>query len=185
MVTARHWMISSARSCAKPMGRVLARPSAMPRSVLFVCTGNIFRSMTAEYALRRQLGAAADISIASAGTAHRPTLTVRGDVAAYLQTLGLDVSGHQRRTLDAVILKSHDAVIAMNSDHQRFLQDRFQRPVPVFLEAATGVAQDMPDVDDLFAPEDHLSPPAIEHVRQTINRIIDLTPALAAWLTRD
>lgn len=154
----------------------------MSRSILFVCTGNIFRSMTAEYALRRQLGTAIDIKVASAGTAHRPTLTVRSDVAAYLKTLGLDVSSHQRRTLDAGILKAHDLVIAMNSDHQLFLQDQFQCQVPVFLEAATGTAQDMPDVDDLFAPEDHLSPPAIEHVRQTINRIIAETPAMTRRL---
>ena len=137
--------------------------------------------MTAEYALRRHVGEGGFIT-ASAGTAHRPELEVRADVAAYLQTHGLDVSAHRRRTLDSKIMADHDVVIAMNSDHQRIMADRFERHVPVFLEAATGTAQDMPDVDDLFAPEDHLSPPALQHVRDTIDRIIAETPALARRL---
>ncbi len=36
------------------------------RRVLFVCTVNIFRSLTAEYALRHVLGARSDITVASA-----------------------------------------------------------------------------------------------------------------------
>lgn len=179
MAMDRRWMTSWARSCVKPTGRATVRPLTMSQSILFVCTGNIFRSMTAEFALRRQLGAGAGINVASAGTAYRPELTVRPDVAAYLLSLGLDVSSHRRRTLDTGILDTHDIVIAMNSDHQRHLQEQYQRRTPVFLDAATGVAQDMPDVDDLFAPEDHLSAPAIEHVRKTIDRIIEETPSLA------
>ena len=140
--------------------------------------------MTAEFALRREVDGIG-ITTASAGTADRPGLEVRADVAAYLASIGLDVSAHQRRTLDDRILADHDIVIAMNSDHQRFLQDRFSRRVPGFLEIATGIAQDMPDVDDLFAPADHLSPPAIQHVRDTIDRIIAETPALARRLTFD
>lgn len=151
----------------------------MVRSVLFVCTGNIFRSMTAEYAFRRHAEGAV---VASAGTADRPQLLVRADVAAYLKSLGLDVSAHRRRTLDADIISDHDVIIAMNSDHQQIMLDRFGRTVPVFLQAATGTARDMPDVDDLFAPEDHLSDAAIQHVRDTIDQIIALTPDLVRRL---
>ena len=39
------------------------------RQVLFVCTGNIFRSMTAEYALKRALDGRAGLLASSAGTA--------------------------------------------------------------------------------------------------------------------
>ena len=154
----------------------------MARSVLFICTGNIFRSMTAEFALRRHLGPGSPVRISSAGTAHRPELSVRADVAAYLKSLGLDVSSHQRRTLTPDMLSSGETVIAMNSDHQQDLSQRFNQTVPVFLEIATGTAADMPDVDDLFAPEDHLSDAAITHVRNTIDRIVTLTPALAKRL---
>jgi protein-tyrosine phosphatase len=40
--------------------------------VLFVCTGNIFRSLTAEYVLRRELGPNSRIVVASAGTDDYP-----------------------------------------------------------------------------------------------------------------
>ncbi len=66
--------------------------------VLFVCTGNIFRSLTAEYALRDVLGARRDIIVASAGTEDYP-YEVRPLVRDYLLTRGFDVSGHRRRTL--------------------------------------------------------------------------------------
>ncbi|MEM7059691.1 MAG: hypothetical protein AAF557_19065 [Pseudomonadota bacterium] len=154
----------------------------MARSVLFICTGNIFRSMTAEFALRRELGTGSAIRVSSAGTAHRPELTVREDVADYLLSLGLNVSSHQRRTLSSDILAAHDVIIAMNSDHQQILQERIQRHVPVFFEAATGSPHDMPDVDDLFPPEDHLSAAAREHVKKTIDLIIAETPELARRL---
>lgn len=51
--------------------------------VLFVCTGNVFRSLTAEYALRRALGATSDVVVASAGTEEFPHV-VRPIVEDYL-----------------------------------------------------------------------------------------------------
>ncbi len=66
------------------------------RRVLFVCTVNIFRSLTAEYALRHVLGARSDITVASAGTQDFPHV-VRPFVKDYLLARGLDVSRHCRR----------------------------------------------------------------------------------------
>lgn len=149
------------------------------RSVLFVCTGNIFRSMTAEYALRRALGASAAIQVSSAGTANRPDLSVRSDVAAYLLSLGLDVSLHQRRTIDTQIIDGSGLIIAMHKDHKRHLADQFGLEVPLFSEATRGEVRDMPDVDDLFAPKDFLSSDAVAHVKSTINLIIEDAPKLA------
>lgn len=40
--------------------------------MLFVCTGNIFRSLTAEHALRRALQARTGIHVSSAGTDDYP-----------------------------------------------------------------------------------------------------------------
>lgn len=153
--------------------------------VLFVCTGNIFRSMTAEYALRRRLGPGSDVHVASAGTAHRPDLGVRDDVAAYLHGLGLDVSGHRRRTLTPAILAESDRVIAMNVDHLDILREQYGFGAELFLRACVGDARPLPDVDDLFPPDRHFSPDAIAHVRTTIDLIIRSVGELAWQLRSD
>jgi alcohol dehydrogenase class IV len=68
------------------------------KHVLFVCTGNIFRSLTAEHGLRHALQDRADIHVSSAGTVDFPHV-VRPNVRDYLLAKGFGVSRHQRRTL--------------------------------------------------------------------------------------
>ena len=103
--------------------------------ILFVCTGNIFRNMTAEYALRRLLDGRHGNQVSSAGTADM-TCAVDSRVSAYLRTLGIEVSGHRRRTLTAEMLGSSATVIAMSTDHQEFIAQRFGRQdVPLFTQA--------------------------------------------------
>lgn len=151
--------------------------------ILFICTGNIFRSVTAEYALLAALGDRTDISVASAGTLHAPGYTVRPDVAAYLQRKELDVSGHRRRTLTSEMLEQTDVVIAMSVDHQSILEVDFQTDAMLFTEACGGSAEALLDVDDLFAPDDRHSPAARQHIYGIIDQIVNQTPALAGRLT--
>ena len=87
------------------------------KRVLFVCTGNIFRSLTAEHALRHALGERPGIHVSSAGTVDFPHV-VRPNVRDYLLSRGFDVSRHQRRTLTEAILRDSHLVIAMSLDHQ-------------------------------------------------------------------
>jgi protein-tyrosine phosphatase len=149
------------------------------RRILFVCTGNIFRSLTAEYALRDVLGARSDILVASAGTEDFPHV-VSPYVKEYLLARGLDVSRHCRRTLTAEILQEPGPVIAMSTEHRTILAEHFnRRDVPLFTEACGLPGESLPDVD--AAVRDHKTNPiAIDgHVRMIIDRIIELTPQLA------
>src|SRR5689334_19371793 len=110
-------------------------------SVLFICTGNVFRSLTAEYALRHALGPDVDIMVASAGTEDFPHV-VHPVVSDYLRARGLDVSNHRRRTLTAAMLQEPAIVIAMSTDHRAFLAERFsRRDVALFTEACGLPAQ--------------------------------------------
>ena len=148
------------------------------RRVLLVCTGNIFRSLTAEYALRRALGASGEIVVGSAGTEDFPYV-VRPVVANYLLAHGLDVSGHQRRTLTASLLQEARLVIAMSTEHRAELAERFgRRDVPLFTEACGLPSAPLPDIEEVI-PDFATNAAAVEaHVRMTIDRIIELTPRL-------
>jgi protein-tyrosine phosphatase len=152
------------------------------RRVLFVCTGNIFRSLTAEYALRDVLGARSDITVASAGTEDFPHV-VNPYVKDYLLTRGFDVTRHCRRTLTAQILQEPGPVIAMSTEHRSVLAERFNlRDVPLFTEACGIAGEPLPDVDEVV--RDHKTNPVAvgAHVRMIIDRIIELTPQLAGRL---
>ncbi len=158
----------------------------MPRSlasrrVLFVCTGNIFRSLAAEHALRRVLPPDAPIAVASAGTDDFPHV-VRPNVRDYLLSKGIDVSAHRRRTLTRQLIEEADLVVAMSTDHVEFIRERFGRPVPLFLEACGLEPAALPDIEDVVADYRTNAAAVDAHVRMTIDRIIEFVPALALRL---
>jgi protein-tyrosine phosphatase len=146
--------------------------------VLFVCTGNIFRSLTAEYALRREVSG---IVVASAGTDDYPHV-VRPNVRDYLLSKGLDVRAHQRRTLTDSILREAKMVIAMSTDHQRFMLERFGMRAPVFLEACGGACEALPDIEEVVLDYRTNAAAVDAHVRKTIDTIIEAMPRLARSL---
>lgn len=148
------------------------------RRVLFVCTGNIFRSLTAEYALRAALRENAEIHVSSAGTEDYPHV-VRPEVRAYLLEKGLDVSRHRRRTLTQAIVDESQLLIVMGTDHRSALQRSFGLSAPLYLEACGEAAEGLPDIEEVVADYRTNAAAVTAHVRQTIDRVIELAPRLA------
>ena len=152
------------------------------KNVLFCCTGNVFRSLTAEHALRRELARrGCALQVGSAGTEDRPQ-TVRPYVRTYLEQHGLDVTAHTRRTLTPKLLDDADLVIAMSTEHRDFIRSQFAYAAPLFLQLCTAADSGnyaLPDVDE--AVPDYLTnkPGAESHMSLTIDRIIHMTPRLA------
>lgn len=146
--------------------------------MLFVCTGNIFRSLTAEVALRGLLAHRADVVVSSAGTQDYPHV-VSPRVRGYLLAKGFDVSAHRRRTLTRALVEESALVVAMSTDHQQFIRERFARHAPLFLEACGERAAWLPDIEDVV-PDWETNHAAVEaHVRATIDRIVALVPRMA------
>jgi len=117
----------------------------MMPSILFVCTGNIFRSMTAEYALKARLDPRSPIRVSSAGTQAIPQ-AMHPDVRTYLVQRGVEPSHHRQRKVSAELLAASDLVIAMSTDHQAFLVDTFRYHAPLFNEVCHGRSEPLLDV---------------------------------------
>ena len=123
------------------------------RKIVFVCTGNVFRSMTAMFAARAchavQKG---DLKLAfeSAGTRGRPAKAVRHDVSAHARQLGFDTAVHESRKLTREIVDNADLIIAMDSTHQSFIRDEFGVHAPLYLEIADGRKEDILDLPDVI-----------------------------------
>jgi protein-tyrosine phosphatase len=148
------------------------------REVLFVCTGNVFRSLTAEYALRRLR---ADLAVASAGTSGRADV-VPPEVADYLLAKGIDVRAHRRRTLTREILEQAHVVIAMSTDHRDFIRANFGRRVPLFLECCGDAPEGLLDLHEAISDFRTHRAAALAYLQGTIDRIVDGMPRFASRL---
>src|SRR5262245_48451341 len=118
--------------------------NTMP-SILFVCTGNIFRSMTAEYALKARLDPRSPLRVSSAGTLAMPQ-EMHPDMRAYLLQRGIDPSQHRQRRVSAELLRATDLAIAMSTDHQAFLFETFQYRAPLFNDVCHARSEPLLDV---------------------------------------
>ena len=114
-------------------------------SILFVCTGNIFRSMTAEYALKAMLDSRSPFRVSSAGTVALPQ-AMHPDVRAYLVQRGINPFQHRQRKVSAELLHISDLVIAMSTDHQTFLLNTFRYHAPLFNDVCHGRSEPLLDI---------------------------------------
>jgi protein-tyrosine phosphatase len=153
------------------------------KRVLFVCTGNIFRSLAAEHGLRHALQGRADIHVSSAGTVDFPHV-VRPNVRDYLLAKGFDVRRHQRRTLTEAILGESHLVVAMSTDHRTYIRERFGRSAALFLEACGEAGEALPDIEEAVLDYRTNSAAVNAHVRATIDRVLSLSQTLAARLDK-
>jgi protein-tyrosine phosphatase len=114
------------------------------KTVLFVCTGNIFRSMTAEYAFRAQ-NKDASVQSASAGIEANQQV-MYPPVKKRVIELGIDPSAHVQRKLTQEMLDGVDLPVAMGVDHQDFIREQFGCEVPLFNRVALGKDEPIKDI---------------------------------------
>jgi protein-tyrosine phosphatase len=152
----------------------------MPR-VLFICTGNVFRSVAAEYLLRAAFGAEPRWQIESAGTHGR------GDPASSLVRAALahyrvDAGPHRSRPVTGTLLADSDFVIAMGIDHQQFIAQQFRRRVPLFNELCHGRPQGVLDIHEALDDWDSNPEAVHQFVAETVAHLHASMPALVRVL---
>lgn len=128
-------------------------------SVLFVCTGNQYRSPIAAGFFKRLLMEHTKIegwSVGSAGTWTVPGQLLSMDAVQDAILLGVDMQGHQTQMVDKAMLDAFDLILVMEKGHCEALGIEFpesQERVHLLTEMVEAVPSDIPD--PLFFPGEH------------------------------
>ena len=138
--------------------------------ILFVCTGNIFRSMIAEHALRRAAGPSADYSFRSAGTEAK-TQPMVNIVRQGLNARDIDPSGHVQRRLTPELFNGADLVVAMGLDHVAFIEETYKETPVLFDEVAYGRRQAILDTWEAVPDHENNAEARDAHIRSVLNHI--------------
>lgn len=146
------------------------------KSILFICTGNIFRSMIAEHALRGQIAPNEGVIVSSAGTGARPMEMYEG-VRTRLIERGIDPSDHAQRKLTQEILDDADLPVAMSLDHQIHVSEQFGREIPLFNRVCFGRDEPVLDLGESLTNWRDDPKAAKAYVEQMVDTIWDAIPS--------
>lgn len=153
--------------------------------ILFVCTGNIFRSVAAEYCLRDYLEkeGVKNVIIKSAGTMKFKQVN-HPLVLKTLSSLGIDARRHKQVKLNKKMLYEQDLVVAMAKDHQEIIKKEFGLDIPLFNELVFQKSVSVLDVCDAV-PDYKTNSEAFEkHIDTTVRYIHEVIPKLKEELVK-
>ncbi len=150
--------------------------------IVFVCTGNIFRSMSAEYCAKKvaqDMGM--ELEISSAGTMATPQSPDPVTLET-LKSFGVAEITHKQTKLSKDLIEKNDLVIAMGIDHKEFIKERFGVDVPLFNELANGKSEGVLDIHENV--EDWLEhrEATENHIIETVTHIYESMPGLLSNL---
>jgi protein-tyrosine phosphatase len=146
-------------------------------SVLFVCTGNQYRSPIAAEAFRGQLirdGRAAQWQVSSAGTWTTSGRHAPPDAVELARSFGININEHITRMLNAEILEDADLVLVMETGHKESIQVEFpfaRRKVYLFSQVMEGLIYDIPDPVGLRSEAGDIIRDLVELIRANYTNI--------------
>ncbi len=119
-------------------------------SVLFVCTGNLYRSPLAAAFFRERLKAASqtDWIVESAGTWTQPGQPAPPAVVRAAAKFGASLEGHHSQLISADLLSRFDLALAMEKGHKEALDFEFpfaSQKIRLFSQVTEELAYDIPD----------------------------------------
>jgi len=142
-------------------------------SVLFVCTGNRFRSLTADYSLKKL--AKDKLIVGSAGTRAKKE-KIHPAIIDELLKHDIDVRKHHQRKLNKKILFSYDLVVAMSVPHKKFMKEKFGYDAVLFNKICYGKETPILDLQEQIPDYKIKKKESDKYLRKTVNYIIKSMP---------
>lgn len=148
------------------------------KRILFVCTGNLYRSPLAEafFLQRFQNDTVQDgWEVSSAGTWTKPGQPASADLLAAAEKFGLDLRDHKACMVDAELLAAQDLIVVMEAGHKEALSVEFpsvRGRIVLFMELAAGEAVDVPDPMKTGQPIDELAAELLRLMDTAYGKII-------------
>lgn len=153
------------------------------KHILFVCTGNIFRSMIAEYALRQAAGANSPYAFASAGIEAKAQ-KMDSLVRQLLEGRGIDPSGHRQRRITPENFADADLVVAIGLDHAAYIEEQYGHEALLFNQIAHGERRPILDTWEAVPDYADNATGRRAHIRTVVDHIFDAAPEFLAGLAR-
>jgi protein-tyrosine-phosphatase len=146
-------------------------------TVLFVCTGNTFRSASAEYLLRAHASKEGDLTLTvfSAGTKGNPLGSFE-ETYTRLDYYGVDMRPHKFQVLTQEHFDKADIVICFAKHHQQYIKQTFGFDSFLFNTIAIGESTDLQDDGEAHIWQ---GDPRFEaFVKRTVDMIAKRIPAV-------
>ena len=151
--------------------------------ILFVCSGNVFRSLIAEkcfnaYVARNHIQKLQADSAGTCVTPQKPLKVTLERLAFYNIK-----PRHRYKQLSQKLIDKNDLIIAMNTDHQDYIKENFKVYAPLFNEVAYGKHKGIADFQ--IAVNNLQSQKAIrKYAYFLVDYIYKATPKLVANLDK-
>jgi len=145
--------------------------------VLFVCSGNVFRSLSAEACFNHYVkinGLSHSALSAGSRVVSQP---IHPAVIGELNNHGIIVE-HQPRSVCKELISDCDLVIAMGLDHQSFLKERFGVKALLFNELVNGKKESIPDHYEVLFENNLYGDEIISYIRGVVRYIHNSIPLL-------
>lgn len=152
-------------------------------SILFICTGNIFRSLVAEHALKPYFGEQSGYLVSSAGIEASPQ-AIHPFVRGLLLAKGVDVTAHVQRRLTRMLLDEAALPVAMSLDHRDIIRRRFGREIRLFNEVSYGRESAILDLHEALPQWQEFPEAAKAYVTGIVEYIWTAIPSLVERLPR-
>jgi protein-tyrosine-phosphatase len=115
--------------------------------ILFVCTQNVFRSMSAHYLALKyiQENNITTFQIDSCGTIAYDWESPYQDTIIQLKSRGIDARSHSNKKANQSLVDESDFIICMTNDHANHIKRNFGKDSYLFNELALGTRTDLED----------------------------------------